>query len=127
MAKAETLEWLEYSKRDFDSAAFLKNMKPLPCEIICYLCQQSAEKALKAILVENAIPVQKTHDLTVIQKLLVPAIDTTIINKECALLTNYATITRYPYPSMQIEESETNIALLYAATIRDFVHRILTD
>ena len=71
MAKAETLEWLEYSKRDFDSATFLKNMKPLPCEIICYLCQQSAEKALK------------------------------------------------------IEESEANIALLYAATIRDFVSGIL--
>lgn len=125
MAKAETLEWLEYSKRDFDSASFLTAMRPLPCEVICYLCQQSAEKALKALLVENEVQVQKTHDLLVIQKLLKPIFDTSQINAQCALLTNYATITRYPYPSIQIEESEADTALEYAKIIRNFVDECL--
>ena len=125
MAKAETLEWIEYSKRDFDSASFLKAMKPLPVEIICYLSQQAAEKALKALLVENSIPVQKTHDLLILQKLLNPILGTNQIDSQCALLTNFATITRYPYPSIQIEESESYNALEASKKVRDFVKNCL--
>jgi len=36
---------------DLNTAEYLKNMKPLPIEIICYHCQQSAEKYLKGYLV----------------------------------------------------------------------------
>ena len=41
-------EWIAYSDMDIASAKHLCSMKPQPLEIICYLCQQSAEKALKA-------------------------------------------------------------------------------
>jgi hypothetical protein len=36
---------------------------PLPSEIICYHCQQSAEKFLKAVLVMQGIRPPKTYDL----------------------------------------------------------------
>jgi HEPN domain-containing protein len=44
-------EWLKIAYDDFDSALHLFNTKhPKPLEIICYHCQQSVEKALKAFL-----------------------------------------------------------------------------
>ena len=43
-------EWLDYATKDLASARFLLKMKPQPREIICFHCQQAAEKALKAYL-----------------------------------------------------------------------------
>jgi HEPN domain-containing protein len=38
-------EWLQFAYMDIDSAQFLyDNKHPRPLEIICYHCQQSAEK-----------------------------------------------------------------------------------
>ena len=41
-------EWLYYANMDVTSADYLMTMIPAPYEIICYHCQQSAEKFLKA-------------------------------------------------------------------------------
>ena len=43
-------EWFIFANNDLNSAKFLLNMKPLPLEIICYHCQQSAKNILKDIL-----------------------------------------------------------------------------
>ena len=43
-------EWFQFAKRDLESAKFLTSMHPMPIEIICYHCQQSAEKIEKSIL-----------------------------------------------------------------------------
>ena len=43
-------EWFMFANNDLNSAEFLLNMKPLPLEIICYHCQQSAKNILKDIL-----------------------------------------------------------------------------
>ncbi|HBQ65195.1 MAG TPA: hypothetical protein DD727_09850 [Clostridiales bacterium] len=39
-------EWLEYARKDLDAAKYLATMDPKPIEIICYHCQQSAEKVI---------------------------------------------------------------------------------
>ena len=46
-------EWFMFATNDLKSAEFLLNMKPLPLEIICYHCQQSAEKYLKGYIALN--------------------------------------------------------------------------
>ncbi len=40
-------EWLDYAVKDLTSARSLLKMKPHLGEIICFHCQQAAEKALK--------------------------------------------------------------------------------
>jgi hypothetical protein len=35
-------EWQRLAEQDLDSAGYLLNMRPVPLEIVCYLCQQSA-------------------------------------------------------------------------------------
>lgn len=42
-----TREWLNFAEMDINSANYLLTMRPTPIEIICYHCQQCAEKALK--------------------------------------------------------------------------------
>lgn len=118
---AEAQEWILYAKRDLDSADFLLNMKPQPFEIICYHCQQSAEKMLKAFLIQNNCKIEKTHDL----KMLANTCST--INQEfqkilpeCSRLTPYGIQARYPF-SIEIEENDMKIALDDAKTILNFV------
>ncbi len=36
-------EWFTIADQDMASTEFLKQMKPIPCEIICYHCQQRRE------------------------------------------------------------------------------------
>jgi HEPN domain-containing protein len=43
----EAQEWQRLAAMDLNTAEYLQNMSPLPLEIICYHCQQSAEKYLK--------------------------------------------------------------------------------
>ena len=59
-------EWLEIA---YDTARFLFDKKhPKPLEIICYHCQQSVEKSLKAFLCANDIKITKnTRDGSSVQ------------------------------------------------------------
>ena len=56
-------EWFDIAKMDLSSAKFLQKMYPVPLEVICYHCQQPAEKFLKGFLALNEHELQKTHDL----------------------------------------------------------------
>ena len=52
MGKAEILQqWLEKGKNELRSAEHLSDMHhPTPDEVICFLCQQLAEKYIKAFI-----------------------------------------------------------------------------
>ena len=41
-------------------------MYPKPIEIICYHCEQSAEKYLKGYLIRNENKLERTHDLVML-------------------------------------------------------------
>jgi HEPN domain-containing protein len=43
-------EWMKYADSDLAVATILSSHRPLQVEIICFHCQQAAEKALKAYL-----------------------------------------------------------------------------
>ena len=64
-------EWLDFAHMDLSSAEFLLGMHPLPVEIICYHCEQAAEKFLKAVLIYYGVEAPKTHDLVLLCKLCV--------------------------------------------------------
>jgi HEPN domain-containing protein len=65
MGKQEILQqWFDKGKDDLRSAEYLSTMHYLtPDEIICYHCQQSAEKYLKGFIYSHDIEPDKTHDL----------------------------------------------------------------
>ena len=114
-------EWLNIAEMDIASAKFLQNMHPLPVEIICYHCQQSAEKYLKGFLAFKENEVLKTHDLLVLNNLCQKYDkDFLSINEECLRLTDYGVNIRYPYP-MDLNKSDMKIALKDSQKIKAFI------
>ena len=95
-----------------------------PFHTICFLCQGSAEKYLKAFLIWNGWELKKTHDLV---DLLAYCLDYDPrfenFKEECLLLNEYITEGRYPgdLPFESITEQDAKEALEAADKIEDYV------
>ena len=91
--------WLSQAKEDLNAAKF--NYKGKQYKVTAFLCQQSAEKALKAILIEKDQRLRKTHDLVALGRDI--GISESILEelKELTLAYIYS---RYPdVPVLRIE------------------------
>jgi HEPN domain-containing protein len=122
MDKSEIVnEWINIAEMDLASAKFLQNMQPAPIEIICYHCQQSAEKFLKSYLALKEHDIVKTHDLIVLNSACLK-LDTEfeLIQEECLRLTDYGVNIRYPYP-MDLNETDAKLALNDSEKIKNFI------
>jgi HEPN domain-containing protein len=118
----ELEQWFFMAGEDLKSAEYLATMHyPRPEGIICFHCQQSAEKYLKGFLFQNDVEFQKNHDLIRLLALCeaVDAQFSTILPK-CNNLNRYSVIPRYP-DEQEITPADTNNAIQYAKEIRDFV------
>jgi len=65
----KTKGWLEYSKRDLAAAKGLSKDEYV-ANVACYLSQQAAEKAIKAVAEEHDLDVPKVHDLIFLYKFI---------------------------------------------------------
>ncbi|MDR0455141.1 MAG: HEPN domain-containing protein [Treponema sp.] len=120
--QAELQQWLKMADSDLNLAEFAsKNMWPVPYEIICFHCQQAAEKYLKWFLVMHDSEPPKIHDLEEFLKLCVtikPQFST--IYEKCSILSGYAVQTRYPN-EIYVEKHDMDKALLYAQSVRESI------
>jgi len=91
-------EWFHFADRDLASAEYLHGMRPQPLEIICFLCQQSAEKSLKGYLIYKGIAEPpKTHNLIILNSMCSDYDERFCgIDKACSVLTGYGVQPRYP-------------------------------
>jgi len=117
-------EWFRVAQADLDSAEFLQGMRPIPIEVICYHCQQSAEKYLKGFLALNGEVIEKIHDLVRLNKMCLKyEKNFETIEADCLLLTDYAVNVRYPFP-MDINDTDMHLALKSARKIKDLILEI---
>ena len=123
-----TAEWFEFANTDLATAEFLLAMRPQPLEIICYHCQQSAEKSLKAFLINNNIEPSKTHDLKLLCRMCQDSDNTFAeITNQCAHLTPYGVTARYP-DELIPDENMVKLAIIKAKEVYDFcVSKIKTE
>jgi HEPN domain-containing protein len=114
-------EWFRFGENDFESAKFLTQMVPIPYEIICYHCQQCAEKYLKGYIAMSGGHIVKTHDLTLLNKICARS-DTTFteILDDCIELVDYGVQVRYPF-QIELEYKDMRTAIDSANRIRLFV------
>jgi HEPN domain-containing protein len=98
-----------------------------PIEIICYHCQQSVEKSLKAFLCANEIKIPKTHDTGYLCRKYAE-IDNAFLEylKPCEELAIYATETRYPI-RIEIDEVTVKCNLQQAWTVYNFITGIIKE
>ena len=103
------------------------NMRPTPLEIICYHCRQSAEKALKAFLIHSKIKPEKTHDLESLRNECIKINESFVeLEDECLRLNRYSSQPRYPM-TIELTETDTNLALKYCKKISGFVKGKITE
>jgi HEPN domain-containing protein len=96
--KADTREWVRFAEADFEAASsLLRKRKNLSANIVGFHCQQCAEKYLKARMVENGLPMIKTHDLQALLNLVLPTQPLwAAFHPALGNLTGYGVTFRYP-------------------------------
>lgn len=97
--KNETRIWLKYAAENLESAKILLHSNLYnPC---LQNAQQAVEKSLKAILVETASHIRKTHDILEIKKLLFKnGTEIDLSDDECDFLNSIYIPSKYPLGSI---------------------------
>ncbi|MCB2312692.1 HEPN domain-containing protein [Clostridium tagluense] len=120
-SKQVSKEWFEFAKRDLGSAKFLINMYPKPIEIICYHCEQSAEKYLKGYTIFMGNNLERTHDIVLLNnKCKNTDKSFEYIEDDCIDLVPYGVQVRYPY-QLEVNEDDMRNAIDSAERIQNFI------
>lgn len=121
-------EWLTYAEMDLGVAKHLnETYHPKPLEIICYHCQQSAEKAIKALIIyhgaEGGLP--KKHNLSLLLSQIKNMEDIPEKYYDYAdILTPYGIAAKYPN-ELFLEERHADQAIRFADEILSWVKNII--
>ena len=120
-----TLEWIEKAEGDFATAGReLRARKNPNYDAACFHAQQCAEKYLKAVLQEQAIPFGRTHNLIALLDLLLSHDgDWADARRHLEVLTVYAVSVRYPGES--VGRSSAREAVQHATVVRSRARRSL--
>jgi HEPN domain-containing protein len=94
--KRLTAEWVQKAEHDYQAAKALAREKLPLHEVVCFHCQQAAEKYLKALLQEVGAPVPRTHLLVALLKLVSRHYRLPGLRRGLDFLTRFAVETRYP-------------------------------
>lgn len=109
-------EWLTFAETDLGVARHLfETYRPQPFEIICYHCQQAAEKAIKAVIIFNGAQggLPKVHDLSFLLDQIKNRIEVDEKYYDYAdELTPYGIAVRYP-SELSLEERHVKAALAH--------------
>jgi HEPN domain-containing protein len=115
------IEWLRYAANDLIVARHsFEDLYPKQTEIAAYLCQQCAEKALKAFLVFNDSDPPKIHNLKRLRELC-QNIDSDFseLTTDCERLDPYGSVTRYPN-ELAVDETVAKAVIERAQKVYDF-------
>lgn len=116
--KAATRDWIDKAEADHLAALDLARRRKLPLhDMVCFHCQQSAEKYLKARLEEAAIHFPKTHDLESLLTLTCPVEPLwQALTAAAKRLTPFGVLIRYP--GNDATKSQARRALEDAKSVR---------
>ena len=121
-------QWLAKANDDLRSAEYLSTMHhPTPDEVICFHCQQSAEKYLKGYLYLNNIEPPKIHDLNELLGMC-SKIDNafSVLLPKLHVLKNYAVMPRYPN-ELEISNEDMKTAIKYAKEVQEFILKVINE
>jgi len=121
--REETKSWVEYAEENIDAAIVLLGSSLFnPC---LQNIQQSVEKAMKALIIEKAIGLKKTHSISELNVLLIRNnLDVNITEDECDLLDSIYLPTKYPVGSVLPDFEPDNQICVVAI---DIAKRVLED
>ena len=121
MNQSDTKVWIEYAESDLRAAQTLFESKAFFPLQICFLSQQCAEKAIKALLVFENVNFPKVHDLDRLRDLIPEGWKFKSQFPDLAELTIWAVDSRYPGDMPNVTEGEAREALRLAHSVFDAI------
>ncbi len=119
-------QWAEKAENDFLTAKHtLKIKEKCPTDVVCFHAQQCIKKYLKAILSLRRTDFPKTHNLAELVRRLPKNVSLQFSVEDQELLTDYATVTRYPGDYEPITVKEARRAVSLARRLRNSLRRYL--
>ena len=125
----EVIRWLDMAKQDEAVAEhLLESFRPVPVEIICYHCQQAAEKAIKALLIAQGVDsIPRSHDLSfLLNGLAKPEVIPERVYEDADRLTPYGVAVRYPN-DLELEERHARQAMEAAREVLNWAKSIMIE
>lgn len=118
--------WVREAERDRRGLLQLRAARPAVHHLICFVCQQVAEKYLKALGIERSVPMPRTHDCGRLVRLLLST-DPSVagLERDADSLSDFAVEPRYPFPRIVPDASKSRSAWNAAERIRAEVRRRL--
>jgi len=114
-------EWIQHAEEDYEAALDLlrRRKHPMPA-MVCYHCQQCAEKYLKAFLLDNNNIFEKIHNLLDLNESC-QKIDASFgfVVDWLKVLNPYAIETRYPGRRFELAEAKEAVVLM--KEVRKFI------
>ena len=117
----EVKDWLKKAEADYAGALHLARRRkaPLP-DLVCFHCQQAAEKYLKAFLVFQEALFPKTHDLlSLLESCMKYKSDLGLWSEPFELLNPYSV--QFRYPGEEASHDEARVAIRTIKRIRAFM------
>ncbi|MBI2844906.1 MAG: HEPN domain-containing protein [Armatimonadetes bacterium] len=117
---------MRYAREDLETAEQLMKSAISPRHV-CFLAQQAAEKAIKAILVLHQIDFPRSHDLELLINFIPPDWSIRNANLDVAALTEWAVEARYPgdWPEATLADARAAFTTAFEVvqTISDDLNR----
>lgn len=119
-------EWIQRARSNLLQA---RNEHPdIYFEDLCFQAQQAAEKALKALILQNGGTFPRTHDIAYLISLVEQQLGATPDDlQDAAVLTRYAVATRYPGVIEPVTREEYVEVLDLAVHLVEWVEQAIRD
>ena len=117
----DTAHWLRYAEEDLITAETLLRQPHVPPRQACWHAQQSAEKALKAVLISLEIDFPRTHDLNILRNLVPDSWQLNVAHPDLASLTGWAVEARYPGDMPEATNADASKAVEQARAVWTFI------
>ena len=129
--KRQVEDWILLADRDLYAAEILLNNEYPLTNIVAFHCQQTIEKYFKAFLIENDVPLIKTHDLVKLNELIQEIKDLGIDEETLVIINQVYTGSRYPgglglLPGGMPSEEQAKEFVAYAKVVKDIITKELT-
>jgi HEPN domain-containing protein len=122
--KKLTAEWVRKAEVDYRVAKQIAPSRRPAHDVVCFLCQQAAEKYIKALVEELGLSVPRTHNLEDLLGLVRSHYAQLIaLQRGLIFLTQFAVDARYP--GFDARKRQVEAALRWAARIRKAVRSVL--
>ena len=123
----DTARWLRYAEEDLVTAETLLRQPHVPPRQACWFAQQTAEKALKAVLIFLQIDFRRTYDLNVLRDLVPESWHLKTVHPDLSHLTRWAAEARYPEDTPETTNADASKAVEQARAVWTSVSTTLTE